>query len=103
MWMTPPYVADGFTATSPAVHGMGADEPPWSALVQVNLNTNTTNCGACGTTCSTRPNAEPATCINGVCAPMKCLAGFADCNSNVADGCEVRQAASSAQLLLGMA
>jgi hypothetical protein len=64
--------------------------------VQVNLNTNTTNCGACGTTCSTGPNAQPATCAEGICSALTCLSGFADCNGDAPDGCEVRRAAVGA-------
>ena len=52
--------------------------------------TNTTNCGACGHTCSTA-NASATACTAGLCAPT-CEANFLDCNVNggsgADDGCE---------------
>ena len=54
---------------------------------EVNLGADVRNCGACGTACSL-PNAT-ATCGSGRCAIASCNAGFADCNGNPADGCEV--------------
>jgi hypothetical protein len=62
------------------------------APVQVNINTNATNCGACGTACTTGANGQPATCSGGTCSALTCLDGFADCNGISADGCEVRRA-----------
>jgi hypothetical protein len=54
---------------------------------EVTLATSTSHCGACGRAC-TFPNAA-ATCAMGACAMGACSAGFADCNMNPADGCEV--------------
>ncbi len=54
---------------------------------EVDLRTAVTSCGVCGRACSF-PNAA-ATCAMGVCAMGACNAGFADCNMNPADGCEV--------------
>jgi hypothetical protein len=45
------------------------------------------NCGACGNVC-TFPNAT-GTCSSGTCQLNACNAGYADCNNNPADGCEV--------------
>src|SRR5207302_1345993 len=45
------------------------------------------NCGACGTKCATSPNALGA-CITGKCG-TSCGVGFADCDKNPANGCEV--------------
>ena len=53
----------------------------------VSLATSTTNCGACGNTCPTI-NDTPA-CQAGACSVAVCNPGFADCNKNFADGCEV--------------
>ncbi len=51
---------------------------------EASLST-TTNCGACGTSCS---NAHgTTTCSSGTCAPT-CSSGYGDCNSNPDDGCE---------------
>jgi len=46
-----------------------------------------TNCGGCGRAC-VLPNAMP-TCAAGTCAVMACAAGFADCDRDPANGCEV--------------
>jgi hypothetical protein len=58
---------------------------------EVNLNTSTGNCGGCGKACSTN-NGTPS-CMGGQCSIM-CAAGFADCNMNVADGCEINTASN---------
>ena len=54
---------------------------------EVDLRTSTASCGACGRTCSF-PNAA-AVCTAGACALGACAAGFADCDANPANGCEV--------------
>ncbi len=54
---------------------------------EVNGNTDTNNCGGCGDACTT-PNATPA-CMGGKCSILTCNSGFADCDLQVADGCEV--------------
>ena len=54
---------------------------------EVNLKTDANNCNACGTKC-TFANAS-ATCGNGACAMGACNAGFADCDGNPANGCEI--------------
>ena len=54
---------------------------------EANLGSSTTNCGSCGTAC-TLANARAA-CSSGGCTIAACNAGFADCNGNPADGCEV--------------
>ncbi len=45
------------------------------------------NCGTCGNICSV--NNAVAGCDGGACAIAECLPGFADCNTNNLDGCEV--------------
>jgi hypothetical protein len=52
----------------------------------VDLMTDPDNCGFCGNTCFF-PNAE-ALCIDGECVMGPCHEGWADCNSDPADGCE---------------
>jgi hypothetical protein len=54
---------------------------------ETNTTNNVNNCGACGNTCSS-PNATAA-CSNSACAIATCNAGFADCDRNAANGCEV--------------
>ncbi len=61
---------------------------------EVNVTTSVTHCGACGRACSL-PNATAA-CSSGACAVARCNAGFADCNGNPADGCEVNVTSSPA-------
>ena len=55
---------------------------------EVDLRSNTQHCGDCLTPCQLANTAQHA-CASGVCAVVQCMAGFADCNSNPADGCEV--------------
>ncbi len=54
---------------------------------ETNLNADVTSCGVCGNTCPTRPNSTPL-CTAGACG-FSCNAGYADCNGNPSDGCEV--------------
>jgi hypothetical protein len=54
---------------------------------EVTLAADVRNCGACGSACSL-PNAS-AMCAGGRCAVAACNAGFADCDGNPANGCEV--------------
>ena len=54
---------------------------------ETDLLTATPHCGACGNACAL-PNAAPA-CAAGRCAVASCGAGFADCDGNPANGCEV--------------
>jgi len=52
----------------------------------VDLNTDVSNCGACGRVCPTANSS--AACVAGVCRVGSCRAGFVDLNSDPADGCE---------------
>ena len=52
---------------------------------EVNVATSTDHCGGCGRACS-RTNGTP-TCATGSCA-IACTAGFANCDGDVANGCE---------------
>jgi hypothetical protein len=53
---------------------------------EVALATTATHCGTCGHACST--NGASATCAASVCKPV-CKVGFADCDKNPENGCEV--------------
>ncbi|MCW5837000.1 MAG: hypothetical protein KIS78_31690 [Labilithrix sp.] len=46
------------------------------------------NCGACGYFCPNPRANEQVSCKKGLCA-TECLPGFADCNGDRSDGCEV--------------
>ncbi len=48
---------------------------------------NVMNCGACGAACAAGPGALVA-CVAGACRTA-CMAGFADCDGNPGNGCEV--------------
>ena len=52
------------------------------------------NCGGCGMACAARPHTV-ASCAAGRCA-YACAAGFADCDGDAANGCEVELATSVA-------
>lgn len=53
----------------------------------VLLETDLDNCGACGNACPVPPNAT-ATCADSTCG-FVCIPGFADCDLDPANGCEV--------------
>lgn len=54
---------------------------------EVALATNPQHCGACNNPCPNAANAAVA-CAAGTCQ-FTCNAGFADCNADPKDGCEV--------------
>ena len=54
---------------------------------EVDTRTSLTHCGMCNRACSFANAA--ATCAAGACAMGACNAGFADCDGNPANGCEV--------------
>ncbi len=54
--------------------------------------TSTAHCGGCGMACAAGPNAT-ATCDAGRCG-LRCAEGFADCDMNPSNGCEVDTRAS---------
>ncbi|MBI5534497.1 MAG: hypothetical protein HY898_17360 [Deltaproteobacteria bacterium] len=53
---------------------------------EVNTNTSLSNCGGCGQVCSNN-NGTPS-CASGTCQ-IACNPGFADCDGNPANGCEI--------------
>ncbi len=54
---------------------------------ETDMRTSLTSCGACGNACPTRDNAT-TTCAAGACG-FTCLSGYADCDRNPSNGCEV--------------
>jgi alpha-tubulin suppressor-like RCC1 family protein len=50
--------------------------------------TDVANCGACGNAC--RTDHGSAACVAGTCAVGPCSAGYADCDGNPDNGCEVQ-------------
>jgi len=59
---------------------------------EINTATSVNNCGACGNVCSFA-NAT-ATCAGGACSIGSCNPGFANCDGNSANGCEINTATS---------
>ena len=56
---------------------------------ETDLDTDLGHCGTCDNACSdVYPNSD-VTCVSGTCEMGACNLGFADCNGNQADGCEV--------------
>jgi hypothetical protein len=55
--------------------------------VCTNLSTDVNNCGQCDRHCAA-PNATVA-CTNGGCVIVACNSGFANCDGQAANGCEV--------------
>ena len=60
----------------------------------VDAATDLANCGACGRAC-TPAFASTVSCVAGACRPGACVAGYADCNANAADGCESNSASDA--------
>ncbi len=54
---------------------------------ETNISSNVFDCGSCGHVCSL-PNAT-AGCTSGTCIVASCNPGFANCDANSANGCEV--------------
>ncbi len=53
---------------------------------ETDTRSTPTACGGCGTACSV-PNGAAA-CASSLCAVSRCNTGFANCDSNAANGCE---------------
>ncbi|MCC6645263.1 MAG: hypothetical protein IT374_06815, partial [Polyangiaceae bacterium] len=60
---------------------------------ETNTQTNKLHCSACGNACDTT-NANVA-CSAGACVITSCKPGFADCNNDPSDGCEMNIASST--------
>ncbi len=60
---------------------------------EVDTTSDVNNCGGCGGACKF-PNAMAA-CVNSQCEVAGCQAGFADCDGNHLNGCEVNIASDA--------
>ena len=56
---------------------------------EVDLLSDLGNCGKCGVVCKNLQNVKSTTCLNGGCQIVTCADGYADCDKNVENGCEV--------------
>jgi hypothetical protein len=77
---TPPMGCGGGPACDPGRQCCG--------VFCVDVSGDAANCGACGRACVAPPGTS-VTCRASTCVVGSCLPGFADCNGQSADGCEV--------------
>ncbi|MDO9021585.1 MAG: FG-GAP-like repeat-containing protein, partial [Myxococcales bacterium] len=61
---------------------------------ETNTRTSPSSCGACGRACAL-PNAT-STCTSGACAITACAQGYANCDGDPANGCEVATGSDNA-------
>jgi hypothetical protein len=54
----------------------------------INTNTDVNHCGNCQTQCTQKANTASVGCSSGACVVTACNAGFADCDTSYATGCE---------------
>jgi len=85
--------ADGICQVSMCMQGRGDCDQNRSDC-ETDLTGSLTSCGFCGNRCMT-PNGSPS-CAGGTCGIAACNAGNANCDSNVANGCEVTLATNVA-------
>lgn len=55
---------------------------------EADTNSSTEHCGSCTAPPCQLPNAIPD-CAGGQCAMRRCITGFADCDEQVDNGCEI--------------
>ncbi|MEW6433740.1 MAG: MopE-related protein [Myxococcota bacterium] len=73
--------------------GRGNCNQQYADGCEVDTTTDVQHCGGCAMPCTT-PNATPL-CAAGACGIATCNPGFADCNGQVPDGCEVNTTTSA--------
>jgi hypothetical protein len=85
----------GVSICTAGVCGVGSCNPGFADCdsnpltgCEVNVMNDPANCGGCGLTCTSLPNAS-AICSGGSCVTGTCDPGYANCNGLNADGCEV--------------
>lgn len=58
---------------------------------EVNTQSDRLNCGTCGQVCAeTLPNVMLSSCVRGACQADSCAAGWGNCDTLSANGCETR-------------
>jgi len=78
----------GGTCAATCVAGFGECDGDRANGCEVDLSSSTSHCGSCGRSCVTA-NVSAATCAAGACRITACATGYADCDMNPANGCEV--------------
>lgn len=85
--------ANGMCGVASCAPGFAdCDNNPVSGC-ETNISASPMSCGACGMVCNLA-NATAA-CAAGMCVIGACRPGFADCDNNPANGCEVNIAADA--------
>ena len=79
---------NGVCASMGCLPGFGDCNNNMGDGCEAKFGSDPKNCGSCGANCGGYPNAVPG-CVNGMCAVGACNAGFADCDKNIPNGCEV--------------
>ncbi len=80
------YAGSAPNGTTSGAGSTGAVDP----CAGIDTTSDPLNCGACGRTC-VLPHGQAA-CAAGSCALAACDLGFADCDGDVENGCEVKNA-----------
>ena len=88
-------VANGAVACAAGVCGVGSCNAGFFDCdanaangCEVDGSKDSNNCGACGKVCGAVANGSAA-CAASTCGVGSCNAGFADCDKNASNGCEV--------------
>ena len=76
-------VDEGGVCTCPAGLGDCDDD----GVCETDVTRTVAHCGGCGMACAA-PNVQTARCQSGACEAAICVAGFADCDGDFANGCE---------------
>lgn len=85
---------DGVCAIAGCLRGFGDCNGSLADGCEADLRDNPDRCGACGRVCPTRANSARA-CTSGDCV-LRCNTGFADCDNDPTNGCEVDTRSSAA-------
>ena len=74
--------------------GYGDCDRDLSNGCETSLRDSLAHCGGCGAACN--PANAAGACVMGACRVASCAAGFADCDGNPGNGCEVDTRSSAA-------
>jgi hypothetical protein len=69
--------------------GFGDCDKQYGNGCEKDVSSDVNNCGACGMTCPGGPNVTTVACQNSACRVTGCNNGFADCDKQLGNGCEV--------------